>query len=284
VINDQELQRMLVLDAAPGPALPISAADAAAIIDTALDGAGFGPGGGDGAGGSSASGSAGRAVATGAKLAIIGGAALLVIVVALMIWRGRHRDSQQVAAVMLDAAIIDAATGAGSATPPAAPLETAPADAAVVDPADDEVTIDPLPSRPPRRDKRRDSAADDATDLLGEANAKRAAKQWRESDVLYARVVKRAPKSFAAQAALIASASLHLEHLGDPKGAAQRFRRALSIAPTGALAEDARWGIAEAARANHDPKAEAAALDELLAHHGQSPLAQRAKARRAELR
>ena len=141
----------------------------------------------------------------------------------------------------------------------------------------------PAPSEPKRAKPTRREPDADATDLLGEANAKRAAKQWRESDALYARVVDRAPKSLAAQTALIASASLHLEHLGDPKGAAQRFRRALAIAPAGVLAEEARWGLAEAARATKDTAAEAAALDAFLAHHGQSPLAERARARRGQL-
>jgi hypothetical protein len=96
-------------------------------------------------------------------------------------------------------------------------------------------------------------------------------------------VVRRAPRSLAAQTALVASASLHLEHLGDPKGAARRFSRALAIAPEGALAEEARWGLAEAARARHDDAAEAHALDDFLAHHAGSPLAARARARRSEL-
>ena len=64
----------------------------------------------------------------------------------------------------------------------------------------------------------------------------------------------------------------------------QRFRRVLSMAPNGALAEDARWGVAEAARALGDKRVEAAALDDFLAHHAGSPLAGRAKSRREELR
>jgi hypothetical protein len=279
-MTDEDLQRLLVLDGSAGPALPIGAAQTAAIIDAALDGAGFGPGGG---GGGSSSGARGGAAAGGMKLAIVAAVAVVVIVIALLAWRGTRRRTAQLAVTPPDAAQIDAAAGSGTIA------VTEPADAAVVEPTvAEDIAIDPTPtsppSNPPRRAKDRDpKPVEDATDLLGEANAKRAAKQWKESDALYARVVDRAPKSLAAQTALIASASLHLEHLGDPKGAAQRFRRALAIAPAGALAEEARWGIAEAARANHDATAEAAALDEFLAHHGRSPLAERARTRRAEL-
>jgi hypothetical protein len=276
---DEQLQRMLVLDGAPGPALTISAAHADEIVDAVLDGAGFGPGDGGSGGEQNVSGPRGGAggAAAGTKLAIVAGFALVVIAIMLFVWRGRQPGPAQLAAPTIDAAIDASATGSGSA----GVIAPGPETAASAD-AEPELTIDPLPSDPPSRAKptRREP---DTADLLGEANAKRAAKQWRESDVLYARVVKRAPKSLAAQTALIASASLHLEHLGDPKGAAQRFRRALAIAPAGALAEEARWGIAEAARANHDTAGEAAALDQFLAHHPTSPLAPRAKARRAEL-
>jgi hypothetical protein len=314
-MTDAELSRLLVLDTAPGPALAISAADANAIIDAALAGAGFGPGpGGNGAGGrgngapevGGAKGSAGAkgagakssagASAAGTKIVIGAAIALVVIAVALILWRGRHGRAQ-LAIAPIDAAIVDApSTGSGGAAPaaasaaaaPAAPVvATIPTDAAVtedaptIDMSGDESLDRPAEPSPKRTKPTRGDA--DTTDLLGEANAKRAAKQWRESDVLYAKVVKRAPNSLAAQTALIASASLHLEHLGDPKGAAQRFRRALAIAPAGALAEEARWGIAEAARAMKDQAAEAAALDAFLAHHGQSPLAERARTRRAQL-
>ena len=311
-MTDEELKRLLALDSAPGPALAIDTAHADAIVDAALAGAGFSPGGGGdgdssggtprGSGHTSGSGSAGGGagatggtMAAGTKLAIIAGAALVVVAIALFAWRGRRGGSEQLAAPTLDAAVDSAMAGTG------APAQPPSGDPALEDPSPDDpphVDVSPddsmreaarprddAPVERPRRAKpsRDPSPADEAADLLGEANAKRAAKQWRESDALYARVVRIAPKSLAAQTALVASASLHLEHLGDPKGAAQRFRRALALAPSGALAEDARWGLVEAARASGDAAGEAAALDEFLAHHPRSPLASRAKARRAEL-
>lgn len=315
-MTDDELQHMLVLDGAPGPALAIDAAHADAIVEAALVGAGFGPGGGGngsqsgGSGGANGSGSAagsssaaGGTMAMGTKVAIVAVAALVVVALALLAWRGRSGGSEQLATPPVDAAVDSAESGTGSPSQAASsdPAPTAPSPddpprdartnpATTDSPADDspidaESPRDDARSDPPRRAKpsREPSRADEAADLLGEANAKRAAKQWRESDALYARVVRLAPKSLAAQTALVASASLHLEHLGDPKGATQRFRRALALAPTGALAEDARWGLVEAARASKDRAGEASALDDFLAHHPRSPLASRAKARRAEL-
>jgi hypothetical protein len=127
------------------------------------------------------------------------------------------------------------------------------------------------------------NAATTPDDLLAEANAARAGHRWREADALYTRVARGEPGRLAVQAALVASGSIHLEHLGDPTGAAQRFRAALTGGPRAALAEDARWGLAEAARVTGDPVGERLALDDFLAHHAGSPRAPRARARRMEL-
>ena len=286
-MTDQDLEQMLALDDAQGPALPIGAGDADAIVEAALVGAGFGPGpaGGGGTstggGGTSASSARGARMATGPKLMLVGGAALAVIVV-VMYFGGRRAPREELAAVTPDAAVDAAPIGSGSGAP------TDMAATTPDEPVDDEaITIEPTrePDRPKHTDKRVEKPAEKkpVDDLLGEANAKRAEKEWRESDLLYGRVVDKAPKSMAAQTALVASGSLHLEHLRDPRGAAKRFRRALELAPSGAVAEDARWGLAEALRALKDDKGEAAALDDFLAHHASSPLASRARKRRAEL-
>src|SRR5262249_10496797 len=86
-------------------------------------------------------------------------------------------------------------------------------------------------------------------DLLAEANAARAEHRWRQADALYAQVASGPETSLAVQAALVASATIRLEHMADPAGAARRFRAALAAGPRDALAEDARWGLAESARA-----------------------------------
>jgi tetratricopeptide (TPR) repeat protein len=282
-MTDDDLTQLLALDAFPGPALALDAADADALVEGALTGAGFGPAsGGPGHGG------AGPAVrgglATGTKLAIGALALAAAVVIAILVLRRSHGTH---AAAPIDAAIDappDVATGSGSAPSPAdgsGSADTGSAAATGSDAsADDDIELDPEPAHPARP---RPPETRQASDLLGEANAKRAAKQWRESDALYSRVVRRAPRSLAAQIALVASASIHLEHLGDPRGATARFQRALAIAPNGGLAEEARWGLAEAARARHDDAAEARALDDFLAHHAGSPLARRARARRSEL-
>lgn len=287
-MTDDQIAELLVLDAQPGPALPIDRGAADALVEAALAGAGFGPAGGPGStGGSSApSGGAAARGVVGTKL-VTATIALTLVVFVIAFLIGRHR-AHQVAAAPPDAAP-DAAVLAGAPGPSldaGAPLPpTDGAATAVATPDADEIRMDPAPPAPAPAHRASPPAEPRAVnDLLGEANAKRAAHQWRESDALYARVVKRVPGTPAAQTALVASASLHLEHLGDPRGAAERFRRALAIDPNGAMAEEARWGIAEAARARHDPGAEAKALDEFLAHYPDSPLAAGARARRQELK
>lgn len=277
-MTDQELQQLLALDSAPGPAAPIDAERADAIVEAALAGAGFGPGPAPGGGGATSA-----APAASSKLALVAGAGLAAVAIALLAWYVTRQRPAELSAPPPDALLEDAGglaeLGASDAPPPRGEDD---ADESSMIELEDTPAADREPVVP-ERPTRRKPATEEATDLLAAANAKRAEKKWRESDRLYARVVERAPKSLAAQTALVASGSIHLEHLGDPRGAAKRFSRALAIAPRGALAEDARWGLVEAARALRDKAAERAALDEFLAHHPTSPLAPRAKARRAEL-
>jgi hypothetical protein len=97
-------------------------------------------------------------------------------------------------------------------------------------------------------------------------------------------VLKQYPRSDAAVVAEVASATLHLEHLGDAPGALAGYRRALAARPAGALGEEARWGIAEAFRAVGDAKGEAFALRVFLDTHPRSAMATAAKKRLAELK
>lgn len=283
-MTDDQLAQLLALDAQPGPALPIEPADADVLIEAALAGAGFGPAGGPGSTGGSPAPSGGAAARSvvGTKL-VTATIALTLVVFVIAFLVGRHR-AHQVAAAPPDAAP-DAAVLAGAGGPSIdATAPVTPVDAAAIAVAPDAAEIEMEPPPAPAHHAPARAEARAVNDLLGEANAKRAAHEWRESDALYARVVKRVPGTPAAQTALVASASLHLEHLGDPRGAAERFRRALAIDPNGGMAEEARWGIAEAARARHDDAAEAKALDEFLAHYPDSPLAAGARARRQELK
>lgn len=120
-------------------------------------------------------------------------------------------------------------------------------------------------------------------DLLAHANRLRRGREWRSADDVYQAVMARFPGSDAALVAAIASATLHVEQLKDAPGALQGYRRALAARPSGALAEEARWGIVEAQRALADGPGELVALRDFLEHHPVSALAPAAKRRVTEL-
>ena len=162
-------------------------------------------------------------------------------------------------------------------------------DEPIIDEPADEPADEPVVDRPVRR-RPRAPIADDAppagaaaADVLAAANARRRARRWRDADALYQRVVAEHGRSDAAVVALVASASLRLDRLADPAGALRRYRRALSQRPAGPLAEEARWGIAEAHRALGDAGAEAAALRTFVEAHPGSAYAATARRRLAEL-
>lgn len=181
-----------------------------------------------------------------------------------------------------------------------------PAPVAVPPPAVDEEVVVPAPEPPPppprparRRPVAKAIAAPPApapveravyvpadappADLLAFANERRKLRAWREADAFYQAVVSRFPSSDAAVVAAVASAALHLQHLADPTGALQAYRRTLGARPTGPLAEEARWGIADAHRALGNARAEAAALRAFVGNHPDSALASTARRRLAQL-
>ena len=122
-----------------------------------------------------------------------------------------------------------------------------------------------------------------AEDLLERANRLRGAGSFREADEVYERVTREHRGAFAAYVAEVASASLHLEQLGDPRGAAQRFTRALRMRPGGALDLEALDGLARARRALGDREGEREALRTLVSRHPGSGAAARATGRLADL-
>ncbi len=220
--------------------------------------------------------------------------------------RAPRRLVPLMAAALVAAALVGAAAAvvttrllaAPTAAPPAAvaPIDE-PAPAPIGEPApapiDEPAPIDqPVPApidepapprpRPPALDR---ALSDDApaADVMALANQRRKERAWREADALYRRVAARFVGTDAAIVAMVASATLHLEHLGDPRGALTGYQRALAARPGGALAEEARWGIAEARRALGDPAAEAAALRAFLAAHPDAALAPAARRRLGEL-
>jgi hypothetical protein len=128
-----------------------------------------------------------------------------------------------------------------------------------------------------------DLASAPPEDLFALANRLRKKRDWRAADEVYGAVAARVPGSDAAVVAEIASATLHVEQLRDAPGALEGYQRALVARPTGALAEDARWGIAEAQRALRDRHGELRALLEFLDRHPDSALAPAARRRVSEL-
>jgi TolA-binding protein len=71
--------------------------------------------------------------------------------------------------------------------------------------------------------------------------------------------------------------------LRDPARAARLFRRALALEPSGPLAEEALWGIAEAHRRLRHRTAEQAALREFLERHPNGASAPQARQRLEQL-
>ncbi|MCP3142579.1 tetratricopeptide repeat protein [Pyxidicoccus xibeiensis] len=148
--------------------------------------------------------------------------------------------------------------------------------------------VSPGAARPPARTPRRNASAQSLSaaapeDLLRMANELRAGGRWKEAEALYLRVIRAEPSSLASYVARVASGSLRLEHLGNPRGALRHFQDALRLQPQGVLGQEARHGIAEAYRALGDTVAEARALETFLASHPDSPLGKTARARLREL-
>lgn len=225
--------------------------------------------------------------------------------------RSRGRRSQKLAlaaAVLIGVsvggaalALVSRALDRGARPSPPRPVERVvePPPAPVDEPAPPPVVPEPrqrvratprkapraVGAAPSRREASLAVVPDDlpAEDLLALASERRKAHAWREADELYRSVVARFAATDAAVVAQIASAALHLQHLGDARGALAAYRHALAARPTGTLGEEARYGIAEAQRALGDVDAESRALVEFLDHHPRSALAPAARRRLGEL-
>jgi hypothetical protein len=157
-------------------------------------------------------------------------------------------------------------------------IEAAPPPA-VVDPVEEVVeetapAVRHTPARPPR---------EVARDLLAEANRLRGQRSFREADRTYGLVVRAEPSSREAYVARIASASLKLEHLGDPSGAVRLYQQALRAGSNGALAAEAQYGLARGYRRLGQTEAERRTLAIVVARYPSSPYASAAQRRLAEL-
>jgi hypothetical protein len=165
-------------------------------------------------------------------------------------------------------------------TPPVVPVENEPV---------------PIVSEAPRAEMtqpravtvaRRSPGPEEASpqDMLQQANDLRARRQWLAATQIYEKTRRTYPGRAEAYSAMVAAGMLHLDQLGDAKGALSLFSSAVRARPRGPLLEEARWGAVQAHRALGDKAAELAALQEFVTLHPQSLLASRAQARLRELR
>jgi hypothetical protein len=292
------------LDGAPGPARRLSSARSQAMVASILDAA-RAPAAGDAAR-APAAGEAARAPAAGeaapapaASPRRPGRARMIVLAAAILVgtagvaaatgaWLA---DRDPVAGPAIAAASDEAATRPRRAPAPAIATDagvSALDAAASVEPVEVDVDVSPAPDGPPRRPPRAAPPSPPAPpapieDLLAEANQARKDRRWRDAEALYEQVRRAHPGTDAAVVATVASASLHLDRLGDPAGALRRFRQALRDRPDGPLAEEARWGVAASLRATGDAAAEQDALRAFVAAHPGSARLDSARRRLAEL-
>jgi tetratricopeptide (TPR) repeat protein len=263
--TDNKFELLEPLDDLPGPAKRISSQRAAELVGAVLE---QGAVASDQAAPRSASPRPWRRVAlvAAALLVVAGGASAAIYELAV-----KERASEP-------APPEPAASTAGAPEPAPEPVAE-PIEETIEEPA----PVEPAPIK--RRRARRDrpapltDIAETPDDLLARANEHRKARSWPEAAALYERVRREHRGTVAAYVATLASASIYLEHLDEPDKALKRYRAAMRSRPNGYLAEEARYGIAEAHRARGARKAEAEALREFLTEHPDSPLRERADKR-----
>ncbi|WP_428262395.1 tetratricopeptide repeat protein [Haliangium sp.] len=125
--------------------------------------------------------------------------------------------------------------------------------------------------RPTPRTPRHRAATTSAAELLEQANRRRQARDWDRAEDLYQRVRNEHAGTHAAYVATVAAAGIRLDHLGDARGALRLYRAALRLGGDRALAEEARWGLAQTYRRLGRNAAERRALADFAANHPGSP-------------
>ena len=265
------------IDDSPGPARRMSQAQAAALIDAALDGW------------SVAAPVAAPRPRPRLRIATVAAIAAALAAGTALAWYVATGAPPDQTFVLPPAP--PPATPEPPPTPVEAPIVAAPvvdepqvatpeAEAPVVE-APIEEPAEETRSERTRRATRSASAPDD---LLREANELRAARRWADAERLYTRVAREsAPTTSAGYVALVAAGGLRLDHLGDPRGALTAYRSARSAQPHGVLDVEARAGIARAHRRLGDRAREREALRELITAYPDEPAAERARTRLAEL-
>lgn len=239
------------LDERSGPARPISAERASALVRGALAGALPPP---------PAAAPKPWFIAHGAWVV---GAAVVVGAVAAGVWWTRPPPPR----AEPPPRVVEAPPAPAEPSPPpaVAPVAEAP----------------PAPATPVAKAPARPSA--EPEDLLRRANERRAEGQWQAAESLYLRVIQTSPGTESAYVALVASGGLRVEQLGDARGALRQYQQALRLRPRGALSEEAHYGVAKAWRALGDTAQETRALEDFLAAHPDSLRAASAKERLRQL-
>jgi tetratricopeptide (TPR) repeat protein len=130
-----------------------------------------------------------------------------------------------------------------------------------------------------RRSTRTRETKREAEDLLQTANQQRQQGRWRDAERTYRRVSIIYPKSPSAYVALIAAASIRLEHLDDARGALTLYNQALQIDPRGSLDIEARMGIARVWQRLEKREREIKSLRHILRKYDSGPMVQQAKQR-----
>lgn len=115
-----------------------------------------------------------------------------------------------------------------------------------------------------------------AQDSLLLANQLRREGRWADAAKAYSRIARVYPGTAQGSVASLAAASLHLEHLNDPRGALGLYQAARKSA---GLSAEAELGIANSYRALGDRAGEIAALRRLVSAHPEGLLQQRAQRR-----
>jgi hypothetical protein len=122
-----------------------------------------------------------------------------------------------------------------------------------------------------------------AEELLRKANELRAKHRWMEATHAYEQTMRWFPGSAEAYSATVAAGFLHLDHLGDARGALRLLNGALRMRPEGALSEEVRWGRIEAFRALGAAASEQGALRDFVGRYPKSLFITRADARLRDL-
>jgi hypothetical protein len=202
--------------------------------------------------------------------AVAAGSGLLVIAAALT-WSARTPPPPLPSAAVAAPGPLASADAPAAAPELSVPVTTiAELPNAPAAPAPLLVASAPAPARP--------AAA--SVDLLREANRLRGAGKWAEAATTYRKVLDAGgAEAYPAEVAL---ANLELQR-GETDHALSHYQHALAAQPTGALAEEARWGKARALRAAARSGEERAALQDFRAHHADSPLSSLVARRLAEL-